>query len=131
MHAFHHESPTSITPTVRRALAILDRHEPLLPNQFARLMWPDAPGWRRHTRCGRKGVTPGGGMVLAAGGYLGRLCQAGLVTRKSQLDGSDRMRYVGYGLTRAGRASLAAQDGQAETPATARPPQQEKTENQP
>ena len=74
--------PTTLTPSLWRALTTLDRHEALLPNEFARLMWPDAPGWRHHTRCGRKGVTPGGGMVLAAGGYLGRLCKAGLIERQ-------------------------------------------------
>jgi len=58
--------------------------------------------------------------VLAAGGYLGRLCQAGLVSRKSQLDVTERLRYVGYALTSGGRAMLQAHGSQNEIPSAGR-----------
>ncbi len=98
----------------RRALTILAEHGPLLPNAFARRMWPAAPGWRHHTRCGRNGVSPGGGMVLAAGGYLGRLCQQGWIERTDRRDHTDALTYVEYGVTPAGRAALALIDTPAQ-----------------
>lgn len=62
-----------------RAVRILCRAEnPVKPKAFARAMWPDAEGWQSYAKCGAKGVSRGGGMVLAAGGYLGRLRVAGI-----------------------------------------------------
>ncbi len=98
----------------RRAITILAEHGPLLPNAFARRMWPAAPGWHHHTRCGRTGVSPGGGMVFAAGGYLGRLCQQGWIERTYRRDSTDALKYIGYGLTPAGRAALGALDTPAQ-----------------
>ncbi len=121
MRTSNRNPPTPLTPSLQRALAILARHEPLLPNEFARLMWPDAPGWRHHTRCGRKGVTPGGGMVLAAAGYLGRLSKAGRIERQYARGINDRLCYAGYRLTPARRAALQAHPDQAETSSTDRP----------
>lgn len=72
------------------------------PAEFAKLMWPDSEGWERHARCGPKGVSRGGGMRLAAGGYLGRLCR------------DDLVRFVGhkygtsYRVSSKGRKELAA-----------------------
>jgi hypothetical protein len=62
-----------------RALAMLAEHGPLRPADFARYMWPDNPNWRRPGKCGAYGSSKGLGMRLAGGGYLGRLCKAGLV----------------------------------------------------
>lgn len=67
-----------MTPFREKALAILRAHGPLRPKAFARLMWPNSPLWKSHTRCGANGVCLGGGMVLAGGGHLGRLRAAGL-----------------------------------------------------
>jgi len=63
------------------ALVVLHKAEkPLSPRAFAKLMWPDSPGWRRSARCGPNGVSRGGGMNLAAGGLLGKLAKQGLAT---------------------------------------------------
>lgn len=51
------------------------------PHQFARLMWPFSDGWRRHSKAGPYGSARGGGMNLAAGGYLGKLTRKGLLLR--------------------------------------------------
>lgn len=69
-----------LTNAQARALAIIDEHAETItrPRDFAGYMWPDSDRWTVHTRCGY-GVTQGGGMSLAAGGYLGKLVRAGLV----------------------------------------------------
>lgn len=60
------------------ALRLIEGNQPIRPREFAMLMWPDAPGWLRSIRANNRSC-PGGGMNLAAGGYLGRLRQRGLV----------------------------------------------------
>lgn len=86
-----------LTPKQRQALELLRDHQIDSPTQFARLMWPDADGWRRVGRCGLNGSTRGVGMRLGAGGYLGRLRKAGFI------DHSNR-------LTPAGHAALESED---------------------
>lgn len=68
-----------MTPTERRALVILRDHGSLMAREFAMLMWPDAPGWKRVSRCGPNGSSTGGGMNLAGGAYIGRLRRKGWV----------------------------------------------------
>lgn len=68
-----------LTESQAKALNILKDHGPLSPRQFARLMWPDSPGWCRVSKCGPYGSTRGGGMNLAGGGYLGKLHRKGWV----------------------------------------------------
>jgi len=63
----------------RRALEILRDNPGVTAGRFGHLMWPDAEGHKHHTKCGNKGVSVGGGMNLAAGGFLGKLIKAGLV----------------------------------------------------
>jgi len=71
----------ALTAKQRQALEIVRDHPGLEPAQFSRLMWPDSEGHQHHTKCGPKGTCRGGGMRLAAGGYLGKLVKAGLVER--------------------------------------------------
>jgi hypothetical protein len=60
-----------LTDKEKKAVLLLSSR-PMRAKQFARLFWPDSECWQNHTNCGR-GVTRGGGMVIAAGGYLGKL----------------------------------------------------------
>jgi len=55
-------------------------HE-IWPTQFAKLMWPDSPCWRKVYNIGH-GSTGGKGMWLCAGSYLNKLKEAGLVYQK-------------------------------------------------
>jgi len=68
-----------LTDAQVKALAIIRDHGPLRPREFARLMWPDSDGWRRHSRSGPNGSCKGGGMHLAGGAYLAKLNHLGLV----------------------------------------------------
>ena len=86
----------ALTKAQARALMILDRHavaqirrrngrvvmphhRAMRPREFAAEMWPDSPAWNRVAKCGQNGVHRGGGMYLAAGGFLGKLSHTGLV----------------------------------------------------
>ena len=72
------------TPTVRKCLQIVANDPGLRPDAFARQYFgADHPGWQRHTRCGY-GTRKGGGLVLWAGGQLGKLRAAGLVTKNGR-----------------------------------------------
>ncbi|HEX5704922.1 MAG TPA: hypothetical protein VFX97_17120 [Pyrinomonadaceae bacterium] len=73
----------TLTNSQRRALEIVRDHPGIAPREFAEFMWPDSDGHSNLTNCGR-GVTRGGGMNLAGGGYLGKLCRKGLVYRSPQ-----------------------------------------------
>ena len=89
----------------RRALEILRDNPGVTASRFAHLMWPDAEGHKHHTKCGPKGVSVGGGMNLAAGGFLGKLVRAGLVVLTHPRYGT----YTGLGefyLTREGASAL-------------------------
>lgn len=89
----------------RRALEILRDNPGVTAGRFGHLMWPDSEGHKHHTKCGNKGVSVGGGMNLAAGGFLGKLIRAGLVGCIHDRHG----RYVGLGefhLTAEGRKAL-------------------------
>jgi len=68
-----------MTPT-RRALMIIAVHPELTATQFAELMWPDHPGWRRISKQGH-GSCSGKGMWFAAGCFLGKLQARGLIVR--------------------------------------------------
>ena len=91
------ERDKALSPAVCRALTIIRDHPGVAPAAFAKLMWPDAEGHRRPTKCGRSGSHRGGGMVLAAGGFLGRLVKAGLVCRGSWLSPSPNSFYLTQG----------------------------------
>lgn len=69
-----------ISETTRRALRIIrDNPERIrFAKDFARLMWPDSPAWKRSKKCGY-GSHLGGGMYSAGGGYLGKLEKMGLI----------------------------------------------------
>jgi len=91
-----HRAEEVLTEPQVKALTILQNHGPLRPREFARLMWPDSPGWQRHARCGPNGSHKGGGMYLAAGGYLGKLARKGWIYRKFKQYswGYDSMGYI-------------------------------------
>lgn len=93
-----HPWGSAVSPEVLRALQVL-AGGPIRPAEFARRLWPNAEGWSRCSKCGR-GSHRGGGMVLAAGGYLGRLRKLGLAEAGST-PGTTR-------ISRAGRAALEA-----------------------
>lgn len=66
------------TPGMRRALEILRDHGPLTPANFAKRYYPkDDPGWKRQAKCGY-GSHAGSGLVMGAGGFLGKLRHMGL-----------------------------------------------------
>jgi len=92
-----------VTPARLRALTIVRDYGPIRPREFARKMWPDSPRWKSHTKCGNHGVSRGGGMSLAGGGFLGKLYRDGLVNRKY----NDTFRSLGgYYLTDKGHKAL-------------------------
>lgn len=92
-----------IGPNVLRALAILRDKGPIRPAWFAHLWFPrDHPGWSRSCKCGPYGSTRGSGLVMWAGGYLGRLCRTGWAEHR----GWD----VGVALTTEGKKVLREQD---------------------
>lgn len=94
----------ALTEAQHRALEIFSEHGPLMPKDFAKKMWPDSDGWHRHAKCGPHGVHRGGGMYIAAGGYIGKLCRKGWVefTRNRRFD-----YYLNeYGITQEGRRVL-------------------------
>lgn len=73
------------TVSMLRSLQIVANTPGLRPDAFARQYFgADHPGWNRHTRCGY-GTRKGGGLVLWAGGQLGKLKAAGLVTTRNEL----------------------------------------------
>lgn len=70
-----------MTPGTKKALVIFrDQGSPLTPAQFARRYFPaDHPGWQRYGKCGPKGSHRGVGLVLWAGGFIGKLRRAGFL----------------------------------------------------
>ncbi len=88
-----------ISDSTARALLLIRNHGIDSPRQFARFMWPDSDGWKRRSRAGPKGVSRGGGMNLAAGGYLGKLERRKLISRSVTV-------RLPYRLTEEGSAAL-------------------------
>lgn len=88
-----------------RALEVVEKGGSIVPREFARAMWPESAGWMRSSRCGPNGVHRGGGMYLAAGGYLGRLSKLGLVRQQFRGVLYDK---DGYALTESGKQALRA-----------------------
>lgn len=43
-------SEDGLTAPQARGLELLREHGPLAPREFAQLMWPDSPAWRKRTR---------------------------------------------------------------------------------
>lgn len=74
----------SLTEAQRKALEIIRQHPSIRPADFAERMWPDSDGHQRYHKCGPKGVTRGGMMAVAAGGFLGKLRRAGFIQRGTQ-----------------------------------------------
>ncbi len=87
-----------------RALEVIEAAGSIRPRAFAKAMWPESEGWRRQTRCGNNGVTRGGGMCLAGGGYLGKLVQLGVVEQQFR---NEFHRQDGFALTDKGKTILA------------------------
>lgn len=89
------------TPAVLKGLQIIADHPGIRPREFAKKMWPDSPGWKRHSRSGPNGAHQGGGMYLTGGAFMGRLNNAGLTvhTYAHRFD-------TGHELTDAGRKML-------------------------
>lgn len=89
-----------------RALTIISSNEIERPAHFARLMWPNAEAWCRPAKCGNHGVSKGGGMRMAGGGYIGKLRKAGLIEWYRTWPKRDLLR-----LTDAGKAVLSSNTG--------------------
>ncbi len=94
----------ALTPAAAKALKIVRRVNAEADHgtngkAFAWLMWPDSPGWEKRSPAGDRGSRKGCGMWRAAGSYLAKLRQRGLVYYG---------RGDGYWLTAAGRAALDA-----------------------
>ncbi len=61
-----------------RALQLIRGGQFRAPAEFARAMWPDSDGFKRHYKCGR-GSSTGTMMAMAGGGFLGKLRKRGLI----------------------------------------------------
>ena len=96
------DAAVPLTTKQKQALEIIRAHPGIKPREFARFMWPASLSWSTHTKAGR-GVTRGGGMNLAAGGYLGKLARAGLIRHAYT---SASRREIGYYLTPEGTQAL-------------------------
>ena len=95
-----------LTDTQKKALTIIRDHKVGYPRQFGELLWGrDHPGWRRISKAGPCGSTVGGGMNLAAGGYLGKLWKKGWIRPPFRAGQS-------YRLTEAGRQELEASNAE-------------------
>jgi len=92
-----------VTHKTLKALRIIRDHKIESCKQFAKFMWPDSDGWKTHVKVG-KGVSKGGAMPIAAGGYLGKLKKWGLVNGVSH--------GVIFHLTKKGRECLNSFDNQ-------------------
>ena len=79
-----------LTKKTIQALRILDVEygRELSAGQFASLMWPNSPAWRKVSNTGN-GATSGKGMWLSAGSYLAKLKKRGLVV--STIHGSTQV----------------------------------------
>ena len=97
-----------LTKAQHRALNIVKKNPGITPSAFAKLMWPDSKCWNHSVKCGPKGSTRGGGMPLAAGGYLGRLYRAGLIELGFSRIGQSKYYISGLGLS---LLSSSSQDG--------------------
>lgn len=70
-----------LTDSQTKALTIIRDNKIHYAAEFARLYFDEGnPGWRRISRCGAYGSSRGGGLILFAGGYLGKLRKAGLIS---------------------------------------------------
>jgi hypothetical protein len=85
-----------------KCLTILRDQGPLRAGQFAERIWPNAPGWHRHMKCGQHGSAAGGGMRIAGGQLLGKLRKAGWVDYIPDFAG----RGCRYSLSSVGRLEL-------------------------
>jgi len=94
-----------LTEAQHKALKIVRDHGPIRPREFAKAMWPDSPGWKRHCKCGPGGCHQGGGMYTAGGAYLGKLARKGWVMQRSRRLGGVYSED-GYILTHAGLVAL-------------------------
>lgn len=101
------QSEVNLTERTLQALTIVAEHPGITPANFAHLMWPASEKWKHSVRCGVNGVSIGGGMRLAAGGYLGKLYRRGLIGTATPRTGVG----VGYALSVAGREALSAAKG--------------------
>ena len=90
-----------ISAKTAKALQVIRDHKVTAPSQFARLLWPDAPGWKRSSTVGRNsnGSAKGTGMRLGGGGYLAKLRKRGLIYGYQNIG-------IPYYLSKEGKESL-------------------------
>ena len=94
-----------MTKAAARALVILKEHGPQRAREFAKLMWPDSPGWDRWASCSRHTIK-GAHMWLKGGQYLSHLYQKGWV-RQYWRDRNDPFKHANaYYITDAGNVAL-------------------------
>ena len=84
-----------------RALKIISENAVGSHRRFEELFWPGHEGWKRHGKIGH-GTSHGVGMMLAGGGFLGKLSQQGLITVRFESGTNSRS----YHLTEKGRERL-------------------------
>lgn len=89
--------------TIRALQLLRDDEDIHRPTEFARMMWPDSEGWQRVGKIGH-GSHRGVGMILAGGGFLGKLRAQGLII--ISLDRDYRSYSNNYYLTSEGRRIL-------------------------
>lgn len=89
--------------TIRALQIIRDNENIHRPTDFARAMWPDSEGWKRVGKIGH-GSHRGVGMILAGGGFLGKLVTQGLII--ASLNVEYRRYDHNYYLTSEGRKLL-------------------------
>lgn len=84
--------------TQETALRLVRLNGPVKPSTFAKLLWPRNPKWKTRVKGGHGTTRLGGGLNIAAGGYLGRLAARKLVKKTTN----------GYEITAAGSKRLEA-----------------------
>lgn len=84
--------------TQESALRLIRLNGPVKPATFAMLLWPRNPLWKKAVKGGHGTMRVGGGLCIAAGGYLGRLAARKLVKKTAD----------GYEITAAGSKRLEA-----------------------
>ena len=70
-----------MTKTRERALELIRQHGEVSAAQFARLFWPNSPGWKAARRHDRIAGAHGAGLIMSAGAFLGRMEADGLLFR--------------------------------------------------
>lgn len=74
--------PTVLNERQARALLIVRDHGPIRAGEFAKMYFPDHPGWAKAIDAGYGNMRVGGGMAICAGGFLAKLVNKCLIEKE-------------------------------------------------